>query len=179
MAVMVCARLAWERQAAGPLLPGFRQVVLEPCPGSPFGAKGAAMAGAWRQLGHGDADGMLVQDGDVAADPLDLAAMRAAIAADPLAVWAAAVRLWPGTTGEASWAWSNWGPDGPAQALDPPGGIRRFTTCFTWLPRALISRSGLQRQEFPLVDRWLSSEARRLGLDIRRPERCLPKHLHW
>lgn len=179
MAVMVCARLAWQRQAAGPLLPGFRDLALEPDSVRPFGRKGAAMASAWQQLGHGDADGMLVQDGDVAADPLDLAAMRAAIGGDPLAVWAAAVRLWPGSTGEDSWRWSNWGPDGPGQQLDPAGGIRRFTTCFTWLPAALAGRPALRRQEFPLVDRWLSAEARRIGLDIRRPERCFPKHLHW
>jgi hypothetical protein len=179
VADLVSVRLDWDRTAIPLRLPGFHVIHLAPEPSHPFGRKGLALAGAWRQLAQNSPDGMLILDGDVAIDLLDLAAMRAAIHVEPSAVHTAPVRLWPASMHGDSWVWSHW--TGQPSQDDQPAPVR-FSFCFTYIPARLIDsavKAGLESWSFPHVDRLLSLHAKKTGIPVRIVAGCTPKHLHF
>jgi hypothetical protein len=179
VAELVCVRVDWDRTAIPLKLPHFHTIRLAPEAAHPFGRKGAALAGAWRQLSGRNTDGMVILDGDVAVDLLDVAAMRASVHVKPAAVHVAPVRLWPASTHAQGWHWGHW-DDAPTQDL--VGNVRRFSFCFTYLPRDLIGRcirNGLEQWTFPHVDRMVSLQAQAAKTEIVVVEGCTPKHLHF
>jgi hypothetical protein len=176
MAEIVQVRIDWDRTAIPLRARGFHILHIGPEPGWPFGRKGRALAGAWRQLSTPTADGMLLLDGDVAVDPLDLAAMRAAIDAEPTAVHVAPARLWPVSTGQRAWIW---GHGRTRFSQDDPDDPDVFGFSFTYLPRALIEGCALDRWAFPGVDRRVHQRAAALGIPVRVVRGCWPKHLNY
>jgi hypothetical protein len=180
----VICRVNWDRTAPPFHMPGairWFDLHVGPEPGYPFGRRGLAIAGAWRQLGSRKDAGMLLMDGDVAIDPLDLAAMGDAIAATPAMVLVGPVRLWPASTMRESWVWGHWkAPHGPTQdSVERPD---RFGFGFTYLPAALLERAiaaGLEGWTFPNVDVRVSDTARRHRIRARVVDHCHPKHLHY
>jgi hypothetical protein len=179
VAELVQIRVDWNRTALAYRLPAFHHVHVDPEPGYPAGRKGLQLAGAWRQYAGRTTDGMLILDGDVAADLADLAAMRAAIHVKPQVVHTAAVRLWPASTHEASWVWGHWDREMTQDMVASP---RRFSFCFTYLPRQLIGaciKAGLEGWTFPHVDRLVSAEAERAHIGCEVVPGCSPRHLHF
>lgn len=173
------ARFDWDRTAIPLALPQFRVVHYGPEPGWPFGRRGLAMQGAWRQLSTAGCAGMLVLDGDVALDLADVAAMKAAIHEAPDLVHVAPVRLWPVSTGQRAWAWAH-GQGGYSQ--DDPDEPDVWTFSFTYLPRRLLEaavKTGLATWTFPGVDRRMHRLARELGIGARTCRAAAPRHLHW
>ncbi len=169
-------RLDWDRTAIPLRLRGFYPLHIAPEPGWPFGRKGLALAGAWRQLGTPAAAGMLILDGDVAADPLDLAAMLAAIHADPAVIHTAPVRLWPVSTKLDGWVWSHGRGQFTQQDVDDPD---LFGFSFTYLPRRLIEGAGLDRLTYPGVDRQVMSVAQKMRIPVRLVRGARPVHLNY
>lgn len=179
MAELVCLHVNWDRTALPVRLPSFHELHIGPEPGYPAGRKGLQLAGAWRQLAGAATDGMLLLDGDVVIDLLDLAVMKTAISRAPAIVHTAPVRLWPRSTKWAQWAWAHWA-DEPSQVMDRHPW--RFSFCFTYLPRTVIEHaieSGLEGWTFPWVDREVSHVTRGLGCRVSVVEDCTPKHLHF
>lgn len=179
---VVFVRVVWDRQAIPLRLPGVRMFDLHigPEPGAPYGRKGAALAGAWRQLGTRQCSGMLIMDADVAVDPLDVSVMLQAIGNEPGVVWTAPIRLWPESTQRASWVWGHWDDKGPTQGeCDKP---TFFSFGLTYLPRKAIARAvrdGLERWTFPGVDGRVSKAAAAAGIPVKVLWSCQPKHLHF
>jgi hypothetical protein len=179
VAELVHVRVDWDRTAIPLKLPAFHTIRIAPEPAHPFGRKGLALAGAWRQLSGNKTDGMLILDGDVAADLIDLAAMRAAIHVKPEVVHTAPVRLWPASTHQPSWVWAHWDRE---MTQDENPAPRRFSFCFTYLPRALIGaciKAGLETWTFPHVDRLVSAQAEREKIPCEVVDGCSPRHLHF
>jgi hypothetical protein len=180
----VFCRVNWDRTAPPFHMPGavrWFDLHVGPEPGHPFGRRGAAIAGAWRQLGNRGDAGMLLLDGDVAIDPLDLAAMGDAIPQTPRMVLVGPVRLWPASTMRPDWVWGHWkaGPGPGQEMVTRPD---RFGFGFTYLPRALIERAiraGLEEWTFPNVDMKMADAARAGRIRARVVEGCHPKHLHY
>lgn len=179
MAELVCLQVNWDRRALPIRLPDFHQLHIGPEPGYPAGRKGLQLAGAWRQLAGATTSGMLLLDGDVAVDLLDLAAMKAAIHRDPAVVWTAPVRLWPKSTHFSGWVWGHWAREPGQVSSQKPW---RFSFCFTYLPRLVIEQAiedGLEGWTFPWVDREVSCAARAAAVPVRVVPSCTPKHLHF
>jgi hypothetical protein len=179
---VVYVRVVWDHQAGPFTMPGVRILDLHvgPEPGAPFGRKGRALAGAWRQLKTGQCAGMVIQDADVAVDPLDVSAMLDTVFRFPELVWTAPVRLWPASTQRESWVWGHWAEGGPSQ--DPCPEPAFFSFGLTYLPRAVLDKAvtmGLERWDFPGVDRRMSLAARAAGVKIRVVDGCQPKHMHY
>jgi hypothetical protein len=182
----VRVRVCWNGTQIPFRLPQFHDVHVLPEPGFPFGRKGLALAGAWRQLNADIATGMLVLDGDVAVDLIDLTAMVDAIRKEPEAVHVAPARLWKVSFAPArDWVWAHWADGEEPSQLLAREDIRRFSFCFTYLPRLLIERcikAGMEKWTFPLVDRHVSLtawESQRPAFDVRIVDGCNPKHLHF
>lgn len=184
MPEFVICRVNWDRTAPPFHMPGavrWFDLHVGPEPGRPFGRRGLAIAGAWAQLGNRECRGMLMMDGDVAIDPLDLAAMGDAIGQDPAMVLVGPVRLWPASTMRPSWVWGHWtaGPGPTQEMITEPD---RWGLGFTYLPRRLLelaAAAGLKQWTFPNVDVRMSDVARRHGIRARVVEDCHPKHLHY
>jgi len=179
---VVYVRVVWDHQAAPFTMPGIRAFDLHigPEPGHPFGRKGLALAGAWRQLKTGQCAGMVIQDGDVAVDPLDVSVMLGTAFRFPELVWTAPVRLWPASTQRESWVWGHWAGGGPSQ--DPCPEPTFFSFGLTYLPRKVLDKAvamGLERWHFPGVDRRMSLAAQAAGVKIRVADGCQPKHMHY
>jgi hypothetical protein len=145
-------RVNWDRTAPPFHMPGavrWFDLHVGPEPGYPFGRRGLAIARAWEQLGNRKDAGMLMMDGDVAIDPLDLAAMGDAIAQTPKMVLVGPVRLWPASTMRESWVWGHWkAPHGPTQEMVPTGSGSGSPTCpgCSWSgPSRPGSRTGRSR----------------------------------
>lgn len=177
----VRVRIRWKGRALDYRPPRFHELDVMPESGAPFGRKGRQILGAWLQLAGRDTAGMILLDGDVAIDPLDLAAMNHAIATDPAAVHVAPVRNWSVSTARGEWEWGHW-PFGtePGQELRTAG---RFSFGFTYLPRTMFDRgrgpSGWDSWHYPWCDRNASELARRLRLAVHLVPGCHPKHLHY
>jgi hypothetical protein len=193
MAEVACIRVIWDRQDYWPMpvirytTPGpvnhavkFAPIHFGPETGYPLGRKGAALAGAWKQLGAGGADGMLVLDADVAVDPAMVITMMGAIAGDPESVWTAPVRIWPVSTMRERWVWGHWEKEA-SQEIDQAANWFSFN--FTYLPKALIEfvlrGNRLQTWTYPRVDASMARAARDTGIRGRVVEDCFPVHLHW
>lgn len=175
-------RTVWNGDAIPFSMPGIRHfdLHLAPEPGYPFGRKGLALLGAWRQLRTDQCSGMLIQDGDVVVDPLDVAAMLETVRGRPELVWTAPVRLWPASTQRTSWVWGHWAAAGPTQQPEPNPTF--FSFCYTYLPRRVIdqaARMGLDKWTFPGVDKRMSQAAQAARVPVRVVDGCTPKHLHY
>lgn len=169
-------RLDWDRTAIPLRLRGFYTLHIAPEPGHPFGRKGLALAGAWRQLSTPAAAGMLILDGDVAADPVDLAAMLAAIHREPESVCTAPARLWPVSTKASGWTWSHGRHRFTQEDVDDPD---LFGFCFTYLPRPLCELPALARLAYPNVDRTVMLAARRMKIPVRVVRGAHVTHLNY
>jgi hypothetical protein len=179
VAEIVCIRVDWDRKAIPLRIVRYHAVHVLPEPGYPFGRKGLALAGAWRQLSGPKMDGMLILDGDVAIDPLDHAVMFTAIGDEPDAVQVAPVKLWPISTHRKSWVWGHGQGDYSQLGMDEPD---VFTFSYTYLPRALIEaciEAGMEDWTYPGVDRHVSEVARESGIPVRVVWDASPKHLNF
>jgi hypothetical protein len=175
---IVQVRVCWDR-AEIPLRVDFHIVRIGPESGYPFGRRGLALVSAWRQLAAVDTPGMLVLDGDVAVDPVDYAAMLAAIVAEPAAVHVAPVRLWPISTHVADWVW---GHGRAVFSQDDPDNPDVFTFSFTYLPRALIEAcitAGMGEWTYPGVDRRVCEQSRTLRVPVHVVRGAAPKHVNF
>ncbi|MFZ0665042.1 MAG: hypothetical protein WAM97_04755 [Acidimicrobiales bacterium] len=191
MADIACVRVVWDREQFWPLpiirhtdghmnhAIKFSPVHFGPETGYPAGRKGAAIAGAWKQLGT-TAAGMLILDADVAIDPMMVITMMRAIGDDPESVWTAPVRIWPVSTMKDSWVWAHWETE-PSQRIDDVANWFSFN--FTYVPRALVEHclkgNQLQSWTYPRVDASMARAARQMGIKGRVVQDCFPIHLHW
>jgi hypothetical protein len=196
MVRFVFARLIWDHQVealAHFRMPGCRWFDLHigPEPGAPMGRKGRVLAAAWQQLHEPQTAGMLLLDGDVAIDPLDMAAMQAAIGGDPLAVHVAPVRLWPQSTQQPDWSWAHW-DEGQGLSQEWSSTPDRWSFNFTYVPAKVLNtaitegiaagpRKRLKMPEwtFPTVDMKLNQVAQECGVKAKVVEDCHPKHMHY
>lgn len=196
MTRFIFCRLIWDHQVEALRhfrMPGARWFDLHmgPEPGAPLGRKGRVLDAAWRQLRERETAGLLLLDGDVAIDPLDFAAMQAAIGNDPGGVHVAPVRLWPQSTQREDWSWAHWdeGHGLTQQWSDTPG---RWSFNFTYVPRAVMNaassrgieagprrRLKLAAWEFPTVDMNMNKVAKDCGIKAKIVEDCHPKHMHY
>jgi hypothetical protein len=122
---------------------------------------------------------MLILDGDVVVDPLDIGAMFSAIHSDPESVWTAPVRIWPVSTHRQDWVWAHWDESASQVNDENP---RWFSFCFTYLPGELLNaaiKKGMKGWTWPRVDSTLSKAAQQRGIKVRVVENCWPKHMHW
>jgi hypothetical protein len=179
---ILLVRVVWNHEAI-PLRISRRFFTLDfgPEPEFPFGRKGLAIARAWQQLAAPDVTGMLILDGDVAIDPVDLAVMMAAIHAEPDAIHTAPVRLWPVSTRLERWVWGH-GRGGRHSQEDPDEDLDAFTFCFTYLPRELIEHCtghGMESWMFPHVDKQVCLAAAELDLPVRLVRGAQPKHTNY
>lgn len=180
---VVFVRVNWEDTGLAYRIPGIRyfELTVAPEPGYPFGRKGLQLAGAWRQLSTAACSGMVLLDGDVAADPCDIAAMLDAVHGAPDVVHVAPVRIWPASTQRQSWAWGHW-RDGQGPSQDWTDTPDRFSFGFTYLPRQVLARAvraGLRSWTFPDVDTKMAAQAREAGVPVRIVPDCYPKHMHF
>lgn len=175
-------RFNWDHQAL-PYDPSqvgvtFKDIHLQPTPAFPVGRKGLALVSYWEQMQRMRPYlGILIMDGDVALDPLDIHIMRIYIGESPDAVVTAPIRLWY----EGEWFWSH---RGAANLLntEEPDEIHFFSFGFTYIPAALIETAGdagLHSESYPYVDEFVSKVAMKMGLKIILAEGCTPKHLHF
>jgi hypothetical protein len=187
MPPVLLVRIDWDRTAIPLHLPGWHQLHVGPEPVWPFGRKGLALTRAWRQLAGakfnrelaGTPAGMLLLDGDVAVDPLDVRAMMDAVEETPGAVLVAPVRLWPVSTKIPRWVWGHGRGEFGQDDVDDPD---CFTFCFTYLPAALIEAciaAGLDEWAYPEVDRAVVEVARKTRAVVRVVRGAAPKHLHY
>jgi hypothetical protein len=181
MPQVVLVRADWDRTAIPLRIASrFYTLHLSPEPGHPFGRRGLGMAAAWRQLAGPQAAGMVFLDGDVAIDPLDLAAMLTAIDGEPGRVHTAPVRLWPSSTKQSHWVWGH-GQDGFFRDRDPDE-CNYFGLSFTYLPRVLIAdcmRRNMDSWHYPNVDTQIRRRAAALGITARVVRAASPKHLNY
>lgn len=147
----------------------------------PFGRKGLALAGAWKQVSEPDMRGMLLLDGDVVIDPYDYFMMRVAIEADPDAVHIAPVKLWPASNNALNgWAWGHCLNGNFSQELEMHPDFFAFN--FTYIPRKVIETAaadGLRNWAFPEVDRNMSRSARKAKVRMSVVTGASPKHMHY
>lgn len=179
MAAIVCIRVDFDRKFIPLNLERYHSVHVMPEPEYPVGRRGLVMASAWKQLSAG-ADGMLCLDGDVVIDPIDHAAMFAAIDKESTAVHVAPVKLWPISTHLDGWVWGH-GQDGRFTTKDPAR-PDIFTFCYTYLPRQLIEaciKSGMEEWYYPGVDKQVSRVCHETGVSIRVVWGAQPKHCNF
>lgn len=181
MAEIVCIRENWDDTALKIPLPGnFFTLNIRPSAEYPFGEKGKAIAGAWRQLSNNHVDGMLMLDGDVVIEPVDLSNMMAAIHTHDKMVVIAPARIWPKSTKRKRWVWAHWSSEA-SQDMETEN-IRWFTFNFTYLPRKVIEQAvedGLSTWTYPSVDKRMSDSAAKAGVPVFVAENVLPKHLNF
>lgn len=183
MPQIVCVRLNWNHTAI-PLriASSFFTLEINPEPEYPFGRKGLALAGAWRQLAGPDISGILLLDGDVAIDPLDHAHMLKAIDQEPdSTVHTAPVLLWPISTHLETWVWGH-GSHGRYSQDGDDKDLNVFTFCFTYLPRKLIEAClghGLANWGYPGVDHNICEEAKSMGIPVHVVWDARAKHLNY
>lgn len=187
---IACLRMAWQGETLTPGMAPFRTLTVSPEPAYPFGRKGLVLASAWRHLRESSRDGVLVWDGDVAADPVDLQAMLGHAGSEKDAVWTAPLRIWPRSTHLPAWVW------GHRQALPPETPVARklerwqadvsnpdwFTFGFTFLPGALMESccdAGMDEWCFPNVDTRVRMKAKELGIRVRVARGCHVVHLNF
>jgi hypothetical protein len=177
---MLSIRLIWNRQVVPLNGLGLREVYVDPEPDYPVGQKGHVLASFWECLSDWPRhNGMLIVDGDVVIDPIDLAAMNTSIMSAPEDVHAAPTRLWPISTKLSTWIWGH-GHDVYGGASDEP--VTRFTFCCTYLPGELIEAcidQGMHDWLYPNVDKKVSQVAAELGFEVHLVEGATPKHLNF
>lgn len=178
---VILIRLNWDRTALPGLCPpGFYTTHVTPTSEYPRGRKGLVLVNSWRALSDKDMAGMVILDGDVAIDPVDVGAMLAAIEREPGAVHVAPVRLWPVSTKAAGWVWGH-GRDNTFTQRDVEH-PDSFGFGFTYLPRDLICaaiKAGLPKWCYPGVDGKVGGIARENGIPVRVVRGASPKHLNF
>jgi hypothetical protein len=182
MAYIICLRVNWNNSSPSIPIPGdFHILNYGPSPDHPFGEKGKALAGAWKQLDpENEMDGMLILDGDVAIEPLDLTNMLAAIHEHGNMVVVAPARIWPISTKRKDWSWAHW-VNKPSQILEIEN-VRWFTFNFTYSPRKVIEQAlndGLSSWTYPRVDKRVADAAFKAGIAVYVATDVKPKHLHF
>lgn len=179
--VLFC-RFNWEHSAL-PYNPSikdvtFKDIHLSATPAFPVGRKGLALISYWEQMQRmRPYIGMVLMDGDVAIDPLDVRIMQICIMESPKAVLTAPIRLWYG----GDWYWSHRGADNELDKFDPDA-ISFFSFGFTFLPKALLDKAaetGIASECYPYVDEFMSNLAMTMGLEIKLADGCTPKHMHF
>jgi hypothetical protein len=159
----------------------MRYIYVDPEPDFPVGRKGLVLARTWQTLNDdGKIKGMIVLDGDVAIDPIDVGFMYAAIDETPEDIITAPVRLWPVSTKLEGWIWGH-GHDVYGPNLDD-GPTTRFSFGYTYLPGALLDKcieKGMKEWVYPDVDRSVSKVAADMGLTVRLLKEATPKHLNF
>lgn len=189
---LICVKVLWEgstpvQSMAGP----FHDVLVRREAEYPKGRKGLTLARAWEQMQTEQDAGLLLVDGDVVIDPVDLTAMIGHVASDRASVWTAPVKLWPNSTHMSSWVWGHRKPPPPGATQDEVMRLWQadiedplwFTFCFTYLPRALVElaiNSGMSTWCYPNVDKNMHELAARAGFGVRvvRGD-CHPKHINF
>lgn len=180
MAELVQARVDWDNSMLPLPMRGWQRIPVFPEPGWPAGRKGLQLAGAWRQFSTRRTDGMLLLDGDVVIDPLDLFHMKREIQEQPRLIHTAPAKIWPVGSPYDQWVWAHWAQH-PSQEIDWDG-VKWFSFCFTYLPRRLIEsavKAGLETWTYPVVDSKLSRHARALKIPVNVVAECWPKHAHF
>jgi hypothetical protein len=179
------ARFNWDHTAF-PRLPRFpwitfKDIHISPSAEYPTGQKGLALERYWTgQNPNNDHVGLLIMDGDVIVDPLDVRFMLDAIENDPSRVYTAPIKLWITADNKmgAEWRWSHQNDDGMSQdIIQYP---RYFSFGFTWLPADLLDAcvaGGLHRYIYPYVDAFVSDIAFKLDIQSTVIYNCEPKHL--
>lgn len=169
-------RFSWQKPSVLPDPGRFFEVVMTGSPEYPHGRRGMWMSRCWEYAREHGADGMLCLDGDTAVDPVDVAVMGSAIDEDDKAVHTTPVRLYPPY---GDWFWAH-GHDEYTQECVTEG-INLFGFAFTYLPGGLLdacTEAGLEEWIFPLVNKRVSSVARKLRLRVNLVPMS-PTHLNW
>jgi hypothetical protein len=182
MAEIICVRMNWDNKAIPIRIPGaFYTLHVDPSSAFPFGQKGMVLAGAWKQLDPDNKmDGMLIIDGDVAIDPLDLSNMLAAIHHHDKMVVVAPARIFPISTKRSEWSWAHWSVKASKEMETK--NIRWFSFNFTYLPRRVIEQAltdNLVAWTYPSVDKRMSDAAFKAGVGVYVAESVYPKHLNF
>ena len=182
MAEIIMVRVNWDNSALNIPTPGkFHNLHVNPSVDYPFGEKGRAIAGAWKQLNADNKmDGMLILDGDVVIEPTDLVNMLQAIHHHDKMVVVAPTRIWPKSTKRKDWSWAHWSKE-PNQTLETKN-IRWFSFNFTYLPKKVIEQAmqdGLATWMYPRCDMRMSDAAFNAGVPVFVAEAVQPKHLNF
>lgn len=178
--IMTC--VSWQDQHLSPCVATFHYAA-QPSAEHPHGLKGAILADLWRDLADSGINGMATKDGDVAADPSDLALLQAAAARQPEAVHTGQLKLWPRSSGHPDWIYGHQVRSGTeiSWTRDRVTSAEQCGTGFAWWPAAVLDKCAeeLAGTAYPGVDQLLSRTARDLGLPIRVISACQPRHLNF
>lgn len=182
MAEIIMVRVNWDNTALKIPTPGkFHDLHVNPTLEYPFGQKGMVLANAWKQLNVDNVmDGMLILDGDVAIEPIDLANMLHAIHHHDKMVVTAPARIWPRSTKRKEWSWAHWSK-GPSQVMETEN-IRWFSFNFTYIPKLVIEQAvkdGLMTWAYPRCDNKVSTAAFNAKVPVFVAQNVLPKHMNY
>lgn len=151
--------------------------------GYPRGRKGKLLADIWAGVYGLGADGLVLMDPDVVADPDDWAALAGAASSDPTSVHTGVLKLWPASTGLTGWIWSHRGGrlGYPENTQDERARIAYVSTGFVYLPGRLLDAASawLPGAHFLDVDPGLSETALQAGIPMLAVPACRPKHVHF
>ncbi len=189
---LICIKVLWEGAPRIQSLDSpFHDVLVRREVEHPKGRKGLTLARAWEQMSGPDDAGMLILDGDVVIDPVDLNTMIMHVASDRGSVWVAPTKLWPVSTHLPSWVWGHRKipPEGMSQGdvmklwqtdVEDPD---YYTFCLSFLPRFLVETAideGLKEWHYPNVDKNMHELTKKLGISVRvvRGD-CHPTHVNW
>jgi hypothetical protein len=187
---LVCLRMIWRGGVVGPTMQPFREARVESEAAWPVGRKGLVIHSMWKQLSKPTSDGMLIMDGDVVIDPVDLTSMLTHVATDINAVWVAPIRLWPRSTHLPGWVWGHRKPTPEGATTDEVMTAWQediddptwFTFCFTFLPRALVEqccKDGMRNWIYPHVDQHVHETSTKMGLRVKVVRAgCHPRHVN-
>lgn len=173
-------RMNWEQKSPLPNPGQFRDIVLHGTPEWPTGQKGLAIGRAWSVLAKDYTEGLIILDGDVAADPYQIALFGDYITSDPAAVWTAVVKLWAKSTHRATFMYGH-GRDGYSRERDVKD-PNTFTFCLTYMPGNLVElclKAGLLNKVYPGVDMFCAEVAQQNEIKVKIAEQVEPVHLHW
>lgn len=179
---MQIAQIQWRGYRVSGIAPDH---ILDVQPDAEFpqGRKGLLSAELWRALSARGEAGVLWLDPDIAADLDDLASMRAAVNLSPQDVHTATVKLWPASTGRASWMYGH-RLTGTVSELEGQRWCQRpryWTTSMVWTPSRLLDLAlpGLPERPWQGFDLWLNELSLAHDITAWAVHDCRPKHLHF
>lgn len=161
----------------------FRKIDITPTNEYPLGRKGYTLAQCWRKMKESHTVGMLLLDSDVAIDPIDFALMDNACRSDSESIHIGPARIWPKSTGypHEVWAHRKFGT-GMKEWREFRTDVDTASFCFTYIPARVWEaciNAGLEKWEFPDVDKELFALARKREIPMKIVDGCLPKHLNY